>query len=149
MFKSYFKLSSFVCYSRGVAVVIISSLVFVSFLFENLCAHCPQLLHYTSFLGLATMSEKSVAGKTVLKPHEVARPIHLQRLEAALDIRPFVNQVENILNSDDGSCSEDDSDSNILEKEMSRGDKLMHGILTTKQGKLSIFISIKTESLCN
>lgn len=80
------------------------------------------------------MSEKSDAGKTVLKPHEVAKPIHLQRLEAALDIRPFVNQVERILNSDGGSCSEDDSDS-IFEKEMGRGDKLMHGILTTKQGK--------------
>ncbi|KPJ17900.1 Putative DNA helicase Ino80 [Papilio machaon] len=82
------------------------------------------------------MSEKSVAGKTVLKPHEVARPLHLQRLEAALDIRPFVNQVERILNSDGGSCSEDDSDS-IFEKEMGRGDKLLHGIVTTKQERQS------------
>lgn len=80
------------------------------------------------------MSEKSLMRKTVLKRHEVARPIHIQRLEAALDIRPFVNQVERILNSDGGSDSDDDSDGKSMVNEMSKGDQDMHGVVTTKQG---------------
>lgn len=66
----------------------------------------------------------------------MARPIHIQRLEAALDIRPFVNQVENILNSDGGSESEDDSDGKSMGNEMSKGDKNIHGVVTTKQGNI-------------
>ncbi|XP_049885990.1 chromatin-remodeling ATPase INO80 isoform X2 [Pectinophora gossypiella] len=79
------------------------------------------------------MSEKSVAGKSTLKKHEVARPLHIQRLETALDIRPFVNQVENILNSDAESNSDDDDDPKTTENEFYRGDKKMHGVVTTKQ----------------
>lgn len=89
------------------------------------------------FFSEIEMSEKSVVGKTVLKRHEVARPIHIQRLEAALDIRPFVNQVERILNSDGGSDSDDDSDGKSMANEMSKGDKDMHGVVTTKQGMLN------------
>ncbi|CAH2095187.1 unnamed protein product [Euphydryas editha] len=83
------------------------------------------------------MSEKSLVKKTVLKRHEVARPIHIQRLEAALDIRPFVNQVERILNSDGGSDSDDDSDGKSMVNEMSKGDQDMHGVVTTKQERQS------------
>nr|XP_026497492.1 chromatin-remodeling ATPase INO80 isoform X2 [Vanessa tameamea] len=83
------------------------------------------------------MSEKSMVKKTILKRHEVARPIHIQRLEAALDIRPFVNQVERILNSDGGSDSDDDSDSKSMVNEMSKGDQDMHGVVTTKQERQS------------
>ncbi|CAG4960273.1 unnamed protein product [Colias eurytheme] len=83
------------------------------------------------------MSEKSMVAKTVLKRHEVARPIHIQRLEAALDIRPFVNQVERILNSDGGSDSGDDSDILSMSNELSKGDKLMHGVVTSKQERQS------------
>ncbi|CAG4955092.1 unnamed protein product [Parnassius apollo] len=82
------------------------------------------------------MSDKSIVGKTVLKRHEVAKPIHIQRLEAALDIRPFVNQVESILNSDGGSDSED-TDTKSIENEMTKGDKMMHGVVTTKQERQS------------
>ncbi|XP_045779214.1 chromatin-remodeling ATPase INO80 isoform X2 [Maniola jurtina] len=84
-----------------------------------------------------TMSEKTLIGKPVLKRHEVARPIHIQRLEAALDVRPFVNQVERILNSDGGSDSDDDSDNRSMAIEMSRGDKNMHGVVTSKQERQS------------
>nr|XP_032522250.1 chromatin-remodeling ATPase INO80 isoform X1 [Danaus plexippus plexippus] len=83
------------------------------------------------------MSEKSLVGKTALKRHEVARPIHIQRLEAALDIRPFVNQVEGILNSDGDSDSEEDSDGKSMANEMSKGDKDMHGVVTTRQERQS------------
>lgn len=90
--------------------------------------------HYVSFYFQQKMSEKSLMRKTALKRHEVARPIHIQRLEAALDIRPFVNQVERILNSDGGSDSDDDSDGKSMVNEMSKGDQDMHGVVTTKQG---------------
>ncbi|KAG6451472.1 hypothetical protein O3G_MSEX007172 [Manduca sexta] len=82
------------------------------------------------------MSDKLV-GQTVLKRHEVARPVHIQRLEAALDVRPFVCQVERILNSDGPSESEDDSDSKSVSNEMSKGDRLVHGVVTTKQERQS------------
>ncbi|XP_075984610.1 chromatin-remodeling ATPase INO80 isoform X2 [Anticarsia gemmatalis] len=79
------------------------------------------------------MSDKLV-GKTVLKRHEVARPVHIQRLEAALDVRPFVNQVERILTSDVASgASEDDSDAKSIGNELSKGDRILHGVVTTKQ----------------
>lgn len=82
------------------------------------------------------MSEKLV-GKTVLKRHEVARPVHIQRLEAALDVRPFVGQVESILNSDVASDSDDDSDAKSFGNEMSKGDRMIHGVVTTKQERQS------------
>lgn len=87
------------------------------------------------------MSDKPMVGKTVLKKHEVARPLHLQRLETALDVRPFINQVEKILNSDGASDSDDDSDINTS-NEMSKGDKLFHGVVTTKQGNWISFYTI-------
>lgn len=82
------------------------------------------------------MSDNLVA-KTVLKPHEVAKPLHIQRLEAALDVRPFVAQVERILNSDGPSDSGDDSDTKSTFNELSKGDRLVHGVVTTKQERQS------------
>ncbi|KAJ0172326.1 hypothetical protein K1T71_012299 [Dendrolimus kikuchii] len=82
------------------------------------------------------MSEKLV-GKTILKRHEVAKPVHIQRLEAALDVRPFVAQVEKILNSDGPTENDDDSDTKSTYNEMSKGDKLVHGVVTTKQERQS------------
>ncbi|XP_063896881.1 chromatin-remodeling ATPase INO80 [Helicoverpa armigera] len=82
------------------------------------------------------MSEKLV-GKTVLKRHEVAKPVHIQRLEASLDVRPFVSQVERILNSDVASDSDDDSDAKSFGNEMSKGDRMIHGVVTTKQERQS------------
>lgn len=79
-------------------------------------------------------------GKTVLKRHEASKPVHVQRLEAALDVRPFVAQVERILNSDGPTESEDDSDAKSISNEMSKGDRIVHGVVTTKQGKASSII---------
>lgn len=88
------------------------------------------------------MSEKLV-GKAVLKRHEVAKPVHIQRLEAALDVRPFICQVEKILNSDGTSETDDDSDKSMI-NEMSKGDRLVHGVVTSKQG-ICIFCKNKTK----
>ncbi|KAL4717058.1 hypothetical protein ACJJTC_016945 [Scirpophaga incertulas] len=84
------------------------------------------------------MTEKTVVtGKAILKRHEVAKPVHIQRLEAALDIRPFIRQVEKILNSEEEADSEDDSETKSMCNEMSKGDKLVHGVVTTKQERQS------------
>ncbi|GBP42676.1 Putative DNA helicase Ino80 [Eumeta japonica] len=83
------------------------------------------------------MTEKPMVAKTTLTKHEVARPLHIQRLEAALDIRPFVGHVEKILNSDDGSDSDNDSDAKATVHEMSKGDRLVHGVVTSKQERHS------------
>ncbi|XP_060806009.1 chromatin-remodeling ATPase INO80 isoform X2 [Amyelois transitella] len=83
------------------------------------------------------MTEKSGVGKTSLKRHEVAKPVHIQRLETALDIRPFVSQVEKILSMDDGSESDDDSDTKSIINEMSKGDRIIHGVVTNKQERQS------------
>lgn len=77
------------------------------------------------------MGDPSVPGP--IKP-QIAKPVHLQRLEAALDVRPFVNQVERILNSEVGSDSGEESDSKVTGNEISKGDKIIHGVVTTKQG---------------
>ncbi|XP_059051639.1 chromatin-remodeling ATPase INO80 [Achroia grisella] len=82
------------------------------------------------------MTEKSAVGKTTLKRHEVAKPIHIQRLEVALDVRPFVDQVKRILNLEDGTESEDDSDSKSA-NELSKGDRVIHGVVTTKEERHS------------
>ncbi|CAH0731987.1 unnamed protein product, partial [Brenthis ino] len=75
----------------------------------------------------------------ILKDLEIGKLRCLKSLwlEAALDIRPFVNQVERILNSDGGSDSDDDSDAKSMANEMSKGDKDMHGVVTTKQERQS------------
>jgi hypothetical protein len=41
------------------------------------------------------------------------KPIYFQRIEQALDIRPFMKEAENILNK---NCDSDDSDENDLQK---------------------------------
>ncbi|XP_053615593.1 chromatin-remodeling ATPase INO80 isoform X2 [Plodia interpunctella] len=83
------------------------------------------------------MTEKAGVGKSSLRRHEVARPVHIQRLEAALDIRPFVNQVERILSMEDGSESDEDSDTKSIINEMSKGDRIIHGVVTNKQERQS------------
>lgn len=79
---------------------------------------------------------ENLVGKPVLKRHEAAKPVHIQRLEAALDVRPFVAQVEKILNLDEDSESDDDSDAKSVNNEMSKGDRIVHGVVTTKQGRV-------------
>lgn len=48
--------------------------------------------------------------------------------------------MEKILNSDGGSDSDDDSLIKSMPNEMSKGDKDMHGVVTTKQGILAAFL---------
>lgn len=78
---------------------------------------------------------KTLLGKTPLGNHETAKPAHIQRLESAVDIRPFVTQVEKFLNSDGVTDSDDDSDKSTV-NETAKGDKAIRGVRTTKKGKM-------------
>lgn len=78
---------------------------------------------------------KTTLGKTPLRNHEPAKPAHIQRLESAVDIRPFVTQVEKFLDSDGVTDSDNDSDKSNA-NETAKGDKTIRGVRTTKKGKM-------------
>lgn len=80
---------------------------------------------------------KTLLGKTPLKNHDSAKPVHIQRLESAVDIRPFVTQVEKFLNSDGITDSDDESDKSIV-NETAKGDKSIRGVRTSKKGKMHL-----------
>lgn len=94
------------------------------------------------------MGDTPLPGKGPAKKPQIAKPVHLQRLEAALDVRPFVNQVERILNSEVGSESAEDSDCKVTGNEISKGDKIIHGVVTTKQGIILCFSPYLVNNLC-
>lgn len=68
--------------------------------------------------------------KTHVRKHELAKPVHIQRLEAALDVRHFISEVEKVLNTD-GESDSDDSDSKEDIYENKRGLNVL-GVGTTK-----------------
>lgn len=78
---------------------------------------------------------KTLLGKAPQRNRAIAKPVHVQRLETAVDIRPFVTQVEKILNSDGVSDSDDDSDKSTPNN-TAKGDKSIRGVRTTKKGKI-------------
>lgn len=80
------------------------------------------------------MAEKPSAGLRASKKNELAKPLHIQRLEAALDIGPFMSYMNKVLRKDNSSDSDTGSDSHLTEEEMCQGDKIIHGVVTTKEG---------------
>lgn len=81
------------------------------------------------------MAEKPNAGLRASKKNELAKPLHIQRLEAALDIGPFMSYMNKVLGKDNSSDSDTTgSDSHLTEEEMCQGDKIIHGVVTTKEG---------------
>lgn len=80
------------------------------------------------------MAEKSIGNKSTLKKHEVAKPLHVQRLEAAMEIRPFVDQVEKLMNSDGSDNDDDDIDITSLGKSQCKDDKKGRKSASTKKG---------------
>lgn len=90
---------------------------------------------YRYFSDGMTSKTKTLLGKTPPRSHETAKPVHIQKLESAVDVRPFVTQVEKFLNSDGISDSDDDSDKSIV-NETAKGDKSIRGVRTTKKGTI-------------
>lgn len=79
--------------------------------------------------------ERNLGG--VYEKHlEIAKPIHIQRLEASLDVMPYFSYAKSIL-TQTLSDSDIDSDSDFQEvpEVLVYGDKLVHEVVTTKEGK--------------
>lgn len=68
----------------------------------------------------------------------LAKPLNIQRLEASLDIKPFISYAEDILSRP--LSSSEDSDSDINTELLAPGDKILNGIVTSKCGKISSVI---------
>lgn len=63
----------------------------------------------------------------------LAKPLSIQRLEASLDIKPFIAYAEDILSRPLSSSEDSDSDINT---DLAPGDKVLNGIVTSKCGKI-------------
>lgn len=86
------------------------------------------------------MAEKSTTASKAVRKNDIAKPLHLQRLEAALDIRHYMNYMDKIFEKEPSSDGESSSeDSQISDDDLSQGNKIVHGVVTTKEG---IFCSI-------
>ncbi|GLG99213.1 Putative DNA helicase Ino80 [Gryllus bimaculatus] len=71
---------------------------------------------------------------------QLAKPLHLRRLERSLDVKPFLSYVENIFNTplgEDDNSSDSESETQLTENEESKGDKIINGITTTKEERRS------------
>lgn len=62
----------------------------------------------------------------------LAQPLHIQRLEASLDMGPFMSYAQNLLNRP--LTSSDDSDSDLNAEMLSPDDKIMNGVIVSKRG---------------
>ncbi|KAI5644843.1 DNA-binding domain-containing protein [Phthorimaea operculella] len=94
----------------------------------------PKIADYSKQrIWYGMMSEQSVAGKSTLKKHEVAKPVYLRRLEASLDVTSFINECEAIASIPVNTDIEEDPDIIAMENEMSTEDKIIHGVVTSRQ----------------
>lgn len=73
------------------------------------------------------------AGYNVHHEHNVAQPLHLQRLEASLNIEPFMAYAQDILSH--SLTSSEDSDSDMNTDCLAPDEKVSNGIATSKCGK--------------
>ncbi|XP_077286695.1 chromatin-remodeling ATPase INO80 isoform X2 [Arctopsyche grandis] len=84
------------------------------------------------------MAEKPVTVGTTLRKNDIAKPLHLQRLEAALDIRPYMNYMDKIFENESSSENHVSSnESEISDEDLSQGNKIVHGVVTTKEERRS------------
>nr|CAD7459848.1 unnamed protein product [Timema tahoe] len=74
--------------------------------------------------------------QTVAPSREMAKPLHIQQLENALDVRPFLAYVEHIINTPitDESSSDSDFESRLNEDELVKGSRIINGIKISKDG---------------
>lgn len=67
-----------------------------------------------------------------ISPTVIAKPLHIRRLEASLDINPLLNYANNFLTQP--LTSSDESDSDVNETILKPGDKVINGIVTSRNG---------------
>ena len=63
----------------------------------------------------------------------LAKPLHIQRLEASLDMTSFMNYAQSLLSRP--LTSSDDSDSDVNSDSLNTDDKVLNGIISSKKGK--------------
>lgn len=80
------------------------------------------------------MSE-SIADRALLNPDEVAKSLYLQQIEQATDMRHFLAEMGRVMKSSSESDDDSDSDDDMPKGKRSKGDRLLNGVLTTKEGK--------------
>lgn len=66
---------------------------------------------------------------------QLAKPLNLQRLEASLDIHPFLTYAQDILSRP--LSSSEDSDVEVNTELLAPGDKVLNGIVTSKCGRIA------------
>ncbi|CAD7093608.1 unnamed protein product [Hermetia illucens] len=76
-----------------------------------------------------TMTETKIPSG-FLPGQSLAKPLHLQRLESSLDMRPFMNYAQSVLSQRLTSSESSDSDSD--NETVNPGDKYYNGIKTSK-----------------
>lgn len=62
-----------------------------------------------------------------------AEPLHIQRLEACLDLGPFMKYAQEILSRP--LTSSDDSDSDVNPDMLGPGDRVMNGVVSSQSGR--------------
>jgi hypothetical protein len=63
--------------------------------------------------------------------NQLAKPLHIQRLEKSLDMKPFMIFAQNVLSQP----LTDDTDSSDSEKFSTTAQKHFHGVATSREGK--------------
>lgn len=64
--------------------------------------------------------------------HKMAKPLYIQRIEASLNLDPFMSYAQDILSQP--LTSSEDSDSDVNTDILAPDDKIMNGIVTSKCG---------------
>lgn len=96
-------------------------------------------------MGDATITN-AAAGFNMQHEHTMAKPLYIQRLEASLNIEPFMSYAQDILSHP--LSSSEDSDSDVNTDCLAPGEKVLNGIVTSKCGtNFCLKFSYKTQIL--
>lgn len=79
---------------------------------------------------------------------KLAEPLHIQRLEACLDLGPFMKYAQEILSRP--LTSSDDSDSDVNPEMLGAGDRVMNGVVSSQLGNtyLTTTHRLASHSIC-
>lgn len=87
-------------------------------------------------MALHMMADGTMPGIMNMNSHhgqQFAKPLNIQRLEASLDLHPFLTYAQDILSRP--LSSSEDSDIEVDSEVFAPGDKILNGILTSKCGE--------------
>lgn len=92
------------------------------------------------------MSDKNTLGFKSHHGQTLAKPLYIQRLEASLNVEPFMSVAQELLSHP--LSSSDDSDSDANADILAPGEKLLNGIITSKCGKWLLQINGSQLDFC-